>query len=326
MVRQLGFVLVVLSTCVVPVVGQEETTILSMELGSELMLRIKPCEPVSVLLTVFVSPTETTETIERIPRELARRVVIDGRAYARVGRGANEAAWFWLGNSSLAPVDSDKNGVEVGCLLYWNAADDDCLFRTPGEHRVEFQGDAVLNIVVEPPTAEEAKILEALWGNGAESGMFILTSDDRRSEALIPVVEQLLEQYPDTVYTPYLTIAVGMYKLTRERPEAGPDRVAWLTERRKVKKYFEPYVQDEISSIFELKATYGLATIAYEEVILASEGESEDLDARRRYTVALFEKIKASPYAADYHSTVASRLRSLRRMEETRTGDGSDRP
>ncbi|MGB2984439.1 MAG: hypothetical protein WBE26_01035 [Phycisphaerae bacterium] len=304
-----------------------DSPILSVSVASETTVRIKPCEPVFVILDVTAGSSRDQETMREPPPELARHVLVNDRSYGARMTGVNAVAFFLLNKSSVKTIDDDIKSFQVVAIMYWNAEDEDYLFNSPGLYHVEFHPEARVDVIVEQPTREEQRIVAQMEDLGVVFALFVLDPTDyNRGKAVSPRVEQMLEEHPDTAYTRYLSIPLGIYKFYKERPKPGPDRERYLVERRKVKKYFEPYCKGEIKSLLEAGAAYHLAMIELEESRAGPHGRSPEAETTRRHAIALLEKVKNSPYAVDLRSKAEYELRELRKASPPRPSSDRHEP
>lgn len=316
----------VVSSMLSPVVFAD-LPILSVRVASETTVHIKPCEPVFVILDVTIGSSRDEGAMREAPPELALRVVVNDRTYGSRMTGVNAVASFLLNRSSVKTIDDSLKSFQVVAIMYWNAEDEDYVFNSPGLYHVEFHREAEFDVIVEQPSREEQKIVAQIQGLGVAFALFALDPTDyNRGKAVSPRVEQMLEEYPDTAYTRYLSIPLGIYKFYRERPKSGPDRERYLAERRKVKKYFEPHSQGEIKSILEAGAAYHLAMVELEESRAGPDDRGPESEATRRHAIGLLEKVKNSPYSVGFRSKAEHKLGELRKADSVRMSPDPHEP
>ena len=292
-----------------------DSPIRSVRLASDTTVRIKPCEPVWVLLDVTVD-SAYSQTITHVPRQLERAVEIHDRGTGgRLYDSAQDPlAVFFVNASSVKNVSDKVKSFQAVVLLYWNVQNESYLFNAPGLYEVQFAPAVHVEVIVERPGKEEQELLEQMQSIGLEYAMFVMNADDHRARTFITQADKMLQKYRDTVYAKYLSISLGIAKLPLMRREAyrkgNFDAKNFASESVAfARKYFEPHCQGVIKSPYEAAAAYYLGQQVLNEA--RCEPEGEESAARLREARTFLENAKASPYSLDYGVKAAAMLQEL---------------
>lgn len=295
-----------------------DSLIQSVRVSSEGTVHVKPCEPAFVVLDVTVDACVDGSTIGNVVAELADHVVVNDKHYRNEFRRSplNPVAWFLLNEQLVTPPNHGKRLCQIGAMLYWNMEDDEYLFLKPGLYEVRFYPHGAVDILVENPNEQERAMISEMQKLGVEFALGVMNPGDNQAKTLAPRVEQMLVQYPDTAYTGRLRIFLGTVKLAELRSGPGVNVDDFLRERVSLaRKYFEPYCQGEIDSLFEAAAAYELAQKELDYVQRSPDLGSQQIADVRRKAKDLLEKVKNSPYSLDFGPRAASKLRELNRDE-----------
>ena len=276
----------------------------SVHVSSDTTVRIKPYEPVFVVLDVTAESSANQGKMWDPPLELARRIVINDTEYA-LQFNANPVAVLSLDRSSIKQVNDDTKTFRVLAMLYWNIQENDYLFTEPGFYDVELYPGAGVKIIVEDPIEQERGIIAEIRDLGLDFAMFVMNPADQRSARFAPSAEQMLTKYRDTAYAKYLSISLGLIKLRAQRHETYAKSdidLRSLAEQQVLlaREYFEPYCSGEIDSLFEAAAAYELAQKELDLVRRRRDLPTQQIVDVRRKAKGLFEKVKDSPYSLDF--------------------------
>lgn len=316
MVRNRQLLGIVAGACLLSPMVYGDAAIRSVRVASEAVVRVKPCEPVFVLLNVIAEAPADQGKMWEVPSELAERVVINGRDYGSLGRGANAAGFFLLNNGSVTTVGNSDREFYVVVMLCWSIEDKEYLFSEAGVYRVELYPGARVEVIVERPTADERSAVRELRDSGPEFAMFVMNSGNQSARELVPRAEEMLERYGNTVYAKHLSIALGTVKLRAVNPkfdaEGKCDPRTYVGERVAVaRKYFEPYCRGDLESPFQAAAAYQLGEELAAQLRFMPEDAREERTRVRSEARVLLQKVKDSPYFLGNAKQAAATLDKL---------------
>lgn len=302
-----------------PAMALGESSVRSVRVVSESPIHVKPCEPVFVLLEVTAPASADRRAIRRIPQELAAHVAVDKRDYDVEFNitGLNPVAAFYVDRWRITDVDDQTKSCPVVAMLFWNYLNATCVFAEAGTHRVEFLSEVYVDVVVEPPTKDEQEVVAEIHRLGLEFVAFVADLQDfKRAEPVMPDVERLLERHPDSVHAGFLSICLGIAKLPAVRHECfgSPEVDATACAEKQVahaKRYFEPYCQGKIKSVFGAMARYHLGIHVLNRLRHEQDPAREEFTDMRRQAIALLESVKDSPYSLEYASKASTALREM---------------
>lgn len=296
----------------------------SLRVVSESPARIKPCEPLFVILDVTVPGFLDESEIRKVVHDLRRATIVtDKKSGVRLhDPEVYPAAVVFLNEWSIRAGADDKKSFQAVALLYWNAEVEDYLFGRPGVYQIAFDPQLALEVTVEHPTKAEQDIIRKMMKIGEASTAFFIGSIDGAAKGLGSVIEGMLEQFPDTAYTPYLSMSLGLSKIRDVRYGPGIDPKGVLSERvRLASKYLVPYCTSAMKSPLQAAAAVRLAEIRLAQSRAKREGDSERAATFRREAKALLERVKDSPYSVDMRSKAAHKLHDLAAIESNVDGD-----
>jgi len=286
---------------------------------SDKEVRIKPCQPVYVLLQLVVSSDSEKPSINDIISDFSREVKVNGKAYPSYIPEANAAAFFMPIQSSVEKKEDGTFSMLTYGHLAWNYVEQDFAFHRLGVYQIEFQYGAHLKVIVDQSTPEEREVVKQLSEIGQEFSTFMVNPENAKLlDTVAPRVEKILDRYPDTAYSRLLSVHLGFSKLRALPIPRGTrgDAIAYIAERVAIcRKYFLPYVNDEITSPWESAAAYYLARELRSYMRSNPEAPAEELATAKGEAIALFQKVRDSPFSARYRAEAEMGLRELEQRE-----------
>lgn len=294
-----------------------EPTIRSVQIATSGPIHVKPCEPVFLTLDVIMDRPEHANPPRQVPFDLADNVTINGELYRAGFSSINSVAWFERNSWSVTNLPGDKMSFVALAALVWNAKDKKFLFDEPGEYRIGFLGGAEIIVLVEEPTTDEQVLIARMKSLGSDFVSFIFEPMDRKVRRKIaPHVEAMLKDFPNTAYTPLLSVALGRSTFVghadRWVDDPAFDLRAYCAERlATARKFFELHCRGTILSPLQAK---GAEILANEIMTVARHAPSEDAaDAQelRAEAIELLRAVADSPYSSQSHRQAESALERL---------------
>jgi hypothetical protein len=245
-------------------------------------LTIKPCQQVSVVLELDLSPAADADAASRIVRDLSHVVRINGREFTNPSvdtSSLNPVAWFECPlisrrrrGQKTVPA---RRTLTVVATLFVDLPDRRYLFRDPGAYEVEFLAAGKrlsINVQVSPPSATELEVISALQPQEITLFLFDPSDPQHATPAVLEHVKQLASR--DTHYRRWLSMAYGV-GLATSSLHVDPASTKFESARRQraaeVVQWLAPVCDGRISTPLEALATYhyglnaGMATLLEEE-------------------------------------------------------------
>jgi len=269
--------------------------IVSVRKVSESETTLKPCQAFTLIFDVTLAGEALRTQWPKIARKASNVVRVNGHDYMNrlsySGGGANdvcrfEILWPQPAGGEPPPKSSDRALVAAACQV--NLLDRVCLFREPGDYRIEFFfGEQTLETTVRvvAPTTAERGIMEKL----STVPMFQLLLDPTDVQYATPeniaTLEALLRI--SSAYDDMLSLTIGVAKGRR----VGRPRWNELTDDQKREELRERYRlldpvtgQERLTTRVAGLAASELANVAGELARLESgpEKREEYLDVRGR--------------------------------------------
>ena len=158
-----------------------EPAIRSVEVVSDDPIRIRPCEPLFLLLTIEAEVSAELNIPRQVQQVLTRNIVVRNEASnAPLYDGAEHpGATLFLNEGSVEITRRGTTRFDIIAVFYWNSQDNVCLFDTPGRLRILFGRHAKVGILVQEPTDQERIVIRQMQEQGADLATFIMGFGDR---------------------------------------------------------------------------------------------------------------------------------------------------
>lgn len=287
----------------------------SIDILSDSVLAIKPCQPASVALAVVVDGLYGQDDSDDVAAELSREVMVNDRVFVSRFRGVNQAAFFEIDRSSIKPKPNGTTQINAVVLFQWNLADEEFLFEHPGQYQIKLVAGTQIRVDVLDPTAVEREIIKEIKQMGMEFSLgFTNPGDIQRTVSLLPRLNRILEKWPDTAYTPLIAPYVGLGKLNQLAGHIADgdnaDLGEYLAQRVDIgKRYIVPYMTS-IHSPIDATAAFVAANDFVDQARRKGQRTPEAVESQTQ-AKELLTKIAKSPFAGHLRESVSKRLEKL---------------
>lgn len=285
----------------------------SITIDSEHTLNIKPYQPVYFTLQIGADLSNTKKDANKIAIELADRIVINGVEFNNDFRrtSVNPVAAIFVDKESYQRINNKINYVCV-VMLYLNTKSKDYLFDQPGIYSIQLFPEGNIDVVVNPPTNEEKNIISEIHDMGLEFAMYIINQGEPYNKKINTKVDNLLEKFPNTSYTPILSICRGISKLRSIKYDPELTLVENTDKRVNIaKKYLEKYCDDDIGSLHEASATFYLAREIQSQIRHLKNSPDHKTEDLRKTVLMLMNRVANSPYSLDNKIKAKDAIRSI---------------
>ena len=264
---------------------------------------LKPCQAFTIMFEVTLAGEALRTQWPKITRKASNLVRVNGHAYKNMLSGAgstNDACVFkllWPQPIGREPPPPSAKSALIAATCQIDLKERACLFREPGDHRLEFFfGDQTLETTVQvaAPTLVERQIIARL----SKIPMFFLLLDPTNRQYATPenIAELAALLDPPSDYTDLLSMTIGVAKGRR----VGRPRWTELTDEQKHAELEERYgllervaTLEQLTTPLEALAAFELANVGMQLSHLVGEipkrAEYKDLQTR------LFQKVADCP-------------------------------